>query len=99
MLESNEGLAFVAAAVFIRPEKGDYVSIDQLPPAQALQSLRKARSEVTEVISSYGGRATFEVISGKMQSSDFGEDDTRLALASAGATIDNDGMFTLSTSF
>lgn len=71
------------------------MQIDQLPPTEALDRLRKARSHVEATLAAKGGAAPFADIASEMQKEGFGIYDTRLALASAGATVNNAGELAL----
>lgn len=71
------------------------MSIDQLPPTDALARLREARSHVEATLASKGGAASFTEIAADMQREGFGAYDTRLALASAGATVNDAGELAL----
>jgi hypothetical protein len=71
------------------------MSIDQLPPTDALARLREARSRVEATLAARGGAAPFDEIAAEMQREGFGAYDTRLALASAGATVNDAGELAL----
>jgi len=71
------------------------MSIDQLPPTAALARLRAARSCVEATLAEKGGAASFADIAARMQREGFSAYDTRLALASAGATVTDAGELKL----
>lgn len=71
------------------------MSIDQLPPIDALARLREARSCVEATLAAKGGAASFADIAADMRREGFGTYDTRLALASAGATVNDAGELAL----
>ena len=71
------------------------MSIDQLPPTDALARLRQARSCVEQKLAAKGGAAPFNEIAADMQLAGFGAYDTRLALASVGATVNDAGDLAL----
>ncbi|NUU19063.1 hypothetical protein HP550_17585 [Cellulomonas humilata] len=72
------------------------MSIDQLPASEALGRLEEAREQLLVTFNSLGGRASFESLVTRMRSDGgFAEYDTRLAMASLGAVITDEGVFAL----